>query len=192
MKDRLCVFCSSSEDLENKYYQLAEEFVYGMFKYNFDLIHGGGSIGIMGVLLRTAVAKQIDVIGVVPEKLNRSNIVDDKLQTLVVTKDMKDRKEYLRENSSAFIALPGGFGTLEEILEVITLKQLKYHNKPIVFLNAFGYFDNLLKQFDFMFENNFAVRDYRNLYFVAESSTEALEYIYNYKPENIYDKYLKE
>ncbi len=192
MKDRLCVFCSSSEDLENKYYQLAEEFVYGMFKYNFDLIHGGGNIGIMGALLRTAVTKQIDVIGVVPEKLNRNNIVDNKLQTLVVTKDMKDRKEYLRENSSAFIALPGGFGTLEEILEVITLKQLKYHNKPIVFLNAFGYFDNLLKQFDFMFENNFAVRDYRNLYFVAESSTEALEYIYNYKPENIYDKYLKE
>lgn len=192
MENRLCVFCSSSNDLEPKYYKLAEDLVLEIKKANYSIMHGAGSIGLMGSLLNAAKENNVNIIGVVPEKLNKPHIVDSKNQKLVVTKDMKDRKEYLRENSSAFIALPGGFGTLEEILEVITLKQLKYHNKAIVFINAYGYFDNLFKQFEYMFATNFANHNYRNLYFVANSPSEAIDYINNYTHQNIYDKYLRE
>jgi uncharacterized protein (TIGR00730 family) len=155
-------------------------------------MHGAGSIGLMGSLLNAANKNNVNIIGVVPEKLNKPHIVNSEIQKVVVTKDMKDRKEYLRNKSFAFIALPGGFGTLEEILEVITLKQLKYHNKAIVFVNAYGYFDNLFKQFEYMFETNFANQAYKNIYFIANTPSEAINYINNYKHENIYDKYLRE
>ena len=85
------------------------------------------------------------------------------------------------ERSDAFIALPGGFGTLEELLEIITLKQLEYHNKPIVILNVNNYYDDILKQFDKIFNENFACDEYRKLYYVTDSVSEAIEYIDSYK-----------
>jgi len=148
MKKTICVFCSSSEDLDKKYYEVAEELGKKIGLQNFDLIHGAGDIGLMGVLMKSAAAAGCKVTGVVPERLNRANIVSDKHQTLVITADMKDRKEYMRSSSDVFIALPGGFGTLEELSEVITLKQLKYHSKPIIIINSYGFYDNLLKQFE--------------------------------------------
>ncbi|MCK9254865.1 MAG: TIGR00730 family Rossman fold protein [Bacteroidales bacterium] len=192
MENKLCVFCSSSDDLDKKYYKLAEDLVLEIKKSKYSIMHGAGSIGLMGSLLNAANKNNVNIIGVVPEKLNKPHIVNSETQKVVVTKDMKDRKEYLRNKSFAFIALPGGFGTLEEILEVITLKQLKYHNKAIVFVNAYGYFDNLFKQFEYMFETNFANQAYKNIYFIANTPSEAINYINNYKHENIYDKYLRE
>lgn len=192
MKDKICVFCSSSEDLDQKYYSVANELGEIIAKNNFDLIHGAGTIGLMGALMKSAFACGCKVIGVVPERLNRDNIVCNLHQELVVTPDMKERKEFMRTNASAFIALPGGFGTLEEVLEVITLKQLKYHNKAIVIVNSFGYFDQLLKQFDYMFETGFAIEAYKSLYYIAQTPEEAINYIKNYTPEHIYDKYLRE
>ncbi|MDY0315853.1 MAG: TIGR00730 family Rossman fold protein [Bacteroidales bacterium] len=192
MENKLCVFCSSSDDLDKKYYKLAEDLVLEIKKSKYSIMHGAGSIGLMGSLLNAANKNNVNIIGVVPEKLNKPHIVNSEIQKVVVTKDMKDRKEYLRNKSFAFIALPGGFGTLEEILEVITLKQLKYHNKAIVFVNAYGYFDNLFKQFEYMFETNFANQAYKNIYFIANTPSEAINYINNYKHENIYDKYLRE
>jgi cytokinin riboside 5'-monophosphate phosphoribohydrolase len=192
MKDKICVFCSSSEDLDQKYYGVAAELGKIIALENYDLIHGAGTIGLMGVLMKSAATNGSKVIGVVPERLNRENIVSDLHQELVITVDMKDRKEYMRKNANAFITLPGGFGTLEEILEVITLKQLKYHNKAIVIVNSYGYFDHLLRQFDYMFDTGFAIEAYKNLYYIAQSPEDAINYIKNYTPEHIYDKYLRE
>jgi cytokinin riboside 5'-monophosphate phosphoribohydrolase len=192
MISTICVFCSSSEDLDSKYYQVADDLGKMMGKESINLIHGAGSIGLMGVLMKSAISAGCKVTGVVPERLNRENIVSDKYQTLIVTPDMKERKEYMRANSDAFIALPGGFGTLEEFAEVITLKQLKYHNKPIVILNSFGFYDNLLRQFEVFYDQNFAIKSYRNLYYVTQDLTDAFDYMKAYKPENIYDKYLRE
>ncbi len=189
MKD-ICVFCSSSEDLSEDYYVLADELGVLLGKNKMDLIHGAGTIGLMGALMKSAAASGCFVTGVVPERLNRKNIVSDKLQKLVVTTDMKERKEYMRSHSDAFIALPGGFGTLEELLEIITLKQLKYHSKPIVILNYKGFYDKLLEQFEVFYNEDFANPSYRELYFVAKTSTEAIDYIKKYVPKNIYDKYL--
>ncbi|MDD3687061.1 MAG: TIGR00730 family Rossman fold protein [Bacteroidales bacterium] len=192
MKDKICVFCSSSEDLDQKYYDVAAKLGKLIAEQDYDLIHGAGTIGLMGVLMHSAASSGCLVTGVVPERLNRANIVSDEHQKLVITPDMKERKEYMRQNSSAFIALPGGFGTLEEVLEIITLKQLKYHNKAIVIVNSYGYFDHLLHQFDFMFDTGFAIEAYKSLYYIAQNPEDALNYIKNYRPENIYDKYLRE
>jgi hypothetical protein len=192
MKHNICVFCSSSEDLDKKYYNVAEELGKILGLHNYDLIHGAGTIGLMGVLMKSAVTHGCKVTGVVPERLNRENIVSADHQTLIITADMKDRKEYMRTNADSFIALPGGFGTLEELMEVITLKQLKYHTKPIVIINPFGFYDKLLMQFDTFFDEKFTINSYRDLYFVTENVKDAIDYIENHRPGNIYDKYLKE
>lgn len=191
MKKNICVFCSSSEDLDDKYYNIAKEMGKQLGTNNYDLIHGAGSIGLMGVMMKNAVKAGCKVIGVVPERLNKANIVSDKYQELIITPDMKERKEYMRTNAEAFIALPGGFGTLEELLETITLKQLKYHSKPIVIINAYNFYEPLLQQFNVFYNENFTNESYKKLYHICETPKDALEYINNYKPENIYDKYLK-
>ena len=103
---------------------------------------------------------------------------------------MRERKAAMDERSDAFIALPGGYGTLEEILEIITLKQLKYHHKPIVILNINGFYDKLLDMFDNIIEQKFAKEDCKKLYFVAHNVVEALEYIDSYKPVVFTDKWL--
>ncbi|HNQ68080.1 MAG TPA: TIGR00730 family Rossman fold protein [Bacteroidales bacterium] len=192
MVKTICVFCSSSEDLDNKYYNLAKELGKLIGQTGYNLIHGAGSIGLMGVLMKSAAENGSVVTGVIPEHLNRKNIVNEDFQKLVITKDMKDRKEFMRNNSDAFIALPGGFGTVEELLEVITLKQLKYHSKPIVIINAHNYYYHLLEQFNEFYNQKFANNSYKALYNVTDDISEALNYIDSYKHENIYDKYLRE
>src|SRR5690606_1559013 len=103
------------------------------------------------------------VVGIVPEALNVSGIVYERCDEFIVTTGIRERKAIMDERSDAFIALPGGFGTLEELLEIITLKQLEYHNKPIVILNVNNYYDDILKQFDKIFNENFACDEYRKL-----------------------------
>ncbi len=192
MDKMICVFSSSSDNLEKKYYDLAESLGVEMGKNSYDLIHGAGIVGLMGTLMRSVYESNCKVTGVVPEKLNKGSIVNDKLQKLVVTADMKDRKEYMRAHASAFIALPGGFGTLEEILEVITLKQLQYHNKPIVIINYNGFYDNLLALFETFYQQQFANKVYQKLYYVCDNPKDAIDYIKNYKAIEIHDKYLND
>jgi cytokinin riboside 5'-monophosphate phosphoribohydrolase len=186
----ICVFCSSSEDLDPKFYDITELFGNEIALRGYNLIHGAGTIGLMGKLMKATAQGGANVVGVVPERLNKSNIVSTQFQKLIVTADMKDRKEYMRENSDAFIALPGGFGTLEELLEVITLKQLKYHNKPIVIFNPFGFYNNIINQFEHFYSLKFTDESYRKLYFVTDNINEAFDYLTNYEAQNIYDKYL--
>lgn len=102
-----------------------------------------------------------------------------------------ERKFKMRELSDSFIALAGGFGTLEEILEVITLKQLGYHSKAVVFINTNDFYNDLFRQFEKSYEEKFAKENYRKLYFVAKNAAEAMEYLLNYKPEAVIDKWFE-
>ncbi len=188
----ICVFCSSSDDLKKEYYNLAKDLGILLAKEHYSLIHGAGSIGLMGTLMQTASKLGVKITGVVPERLNRKNIVNDKYQKLIITPDMKERKEYMRKNSDAFIILPGGFGTIEELMETLTLKQLKYHSKPIVIINYNGFYDNLIKMFDVLYYENFTNKSYKNLYYICDNTKDAIDYIKNYVHTNIYDKYLRE
>jgi len=111
------------------------------------------------------------------------------LDELIVTEDMKERKELLRTKSDALITLPGGFGTLEEVLEVITLKQLGYHSLPIVLINIDGFYDDLKAQFEKSYEEKFAKKEYQKLFYFADNYQDTLEYIDNYQQEDMQTKW---
>ena len=146
------------------------------------LINGGANVGLMEAVTVAASQAGAKTIGIIPERLIGRSLASENSHEVVVTSDMQDRKARMRDVSDAFIALPGGFGTLEEILEVITLRQLSYHTKPIVFINTNGFFDNLFMQFEVSYRELFTKEIYRELYFVAKTAEEALKFISGYTP----------
>ena len=191
MEKRICVFCSSSDAIDAVYFNDAQNLGKIIGVRHYQLIHGGGKIGLMGVIARTVQQFGGTVMGIIPEKLNMIGIASETDDQLVVTKDMQERKAVMRDNSDVFIALPGGFGTLEEVMEVITLKQLRYHSCPIIFINTNNFYGKLLDQFEVFYQQDFAKPNYRKLYFVANNIDQAIDYIDNYQPETIEDKWFK-
>lgn len=186
----ICVYSSSSNYIDKAYFDLATELGKTIAINKDILLYGGGMRGLMGATATAAHDMGGKVIGVIPEALNQKGIVYETCDELIVTKDIRERKSFMDARSDAFIALPGGFGTLEELLEIITLKQLKYHNKPIVILNINSYYDSLLKQFDSIVDQSFAHHESSLLYHVLPNVKEALDYIESYKPTEFEDKQL--
>lgn len=178
----ICVFSSSSNAIKEVYFHEAEQLGKLIAKGNHTLINGGANVGLMEAVTISASLAGGKTIGIIPEKLIGRSLASANSHEVIVTPDMHNRKERMRDISDAFIALPGGFGTLEEILEVITLRQLEYHTKPIVFINTNHFFDNLFKQFEVSYNEMFAKDIYRELYFVAQNAAEAMDFISNYIP----------
>ncbi|HNV96288.1 MAG TPA: TIGR00730 family Rossman fold protein [Bacteroidales bacterium] len=176
-KKALCVFCSSSEQIDVKYKLEASQLGEMIAKRGYDLVHGGGKVGLMGVIASKVQENGGKVTGILPESLNLEGIASETDDEIIITKDMPDRKAEMRKRSQAFIILPGGFGTLEELFETITLKQLKYIQKPIVLLNVHHYFDELISFIDKAVELRFISDKDRQLIFITESCEEALNYI---------------
>ena len=179
----ICVFSSSSNALYEIYFQAARQLGALIGTGGHQLIYGGSNVGLMEETAKAARKSGARTVGIIPRRLNDKELGSKANVEQIVTDNMRDRKYLMRSRSEAFIALPGGFGTLEEILEVITLKQLHYHNKPIVFINVNGFFDLLLEHFERSYEETFAREEYRDLYYIAETPQEAMDYIENYKPE---------
>jgi cytokinin riboside 5'-monophosphate phosphoribohydrolase len=186
----ICVYTSSSDALDKVFYDEAENLARIFLKEKFQLIYGGAKVGMMGRMAKIIVGNAGKVIGVIPELIFNHNIGEESIE-LIVTEDMKSRKAKMAELSDAFIALPGGFGTLEELAEILTLKQLQYHQKPIVIINTSGFYNKLLEFFEVFFTNNFAKSDYKKLYYVAGNSEDAVEYIKTYQPPAIESKWFK-
>jgi uncharacterized protein (TIGR00730 family) len=178
----ICVYSSSSSIVDKKYFVAARELGTKMAQRGMGLIFGGGMVGLMGETARAVHGANGKVVGVIPEALNEKGIVYENCDELIVTKGLRERKAIMDERADAFIALPGGFGTLEELLEIITLKQLRYHNKPVVVLNIDGFYDGLIQVFENIIQLKFAKVISRDLYHVAENVDEALSYIENYVP----------
>jgi cytokinin riboside 5'-monophosphate phosphoribohydrolase len=187
----VCVFSSSSNAIADIYVNEAIDLAMLIGQSNFCLINGGSNVGTIDVIIREAGKHGAKTIGIIPEKLRDFNLASIHAHEIIVSGDMMDRKHKMREMSDAFIALAGGFGTLEEILEVITLKQLRYHHKAIVFINTNGYYDDLFCQFEKSYTEKFAKDDYRNLYFIAENAFQAMIYLRNYKPEEVVNKWFE-
>ena len=187
----ICVFSSSSNAIADVYVNEAIDLARLIGQSGFCLINGGSNVGTMDVITREAGINGAKTIGVIPEKLRDFNLASAHAHEIIVSGDMMDRKFKMRELSDAFIALAGGFGTLEEILEVITLKQLSYHNKAVVFINTNGFYDDLFRQFEKSYEEKFAKENYRRLYFVAENSLEAMNYLRDYQPEELVNKWFE-
>ncbi len=186
----ICVFCSSSNQIPKEYSAMAAELGAKMAKNGFNLVHGGGKIGLMGVLAASVQQNGGKVTGVLPELLNLEGIASETDDEIIITKDMADRKAEMRKRSRAFIALPGGFGTLEELMEVITLKQLGYLNVPIVIINTYSFYDNLTALFSNMYSLKFADESYNTLFFITKDPCEAIDYIKNYNYPEIRKKWL--
>jgi len=180
MNKNICVFCSSSDHLSDKYYDAARELGTAIGNSGNHIVYGGTNVGLMHASAFATKNSGGKVFGVIPELIQSKGIASDYADELIVTSDMKERKEVIREKSDAFVALPGSFGTLEEILEVITLKQLGYHTKPIVFVDVDGFYSALKAQFDMQYQENFANESFRNMYVFVSNAADALDYIDNY------------
>lgn len=190
MNKVICVYSSSSNTVDRVYFEAAARLGREIALRGDTFLFGGGLTGLMGECARAVHEHQGKVIGVIPEALNEKGIVYDDCDELVVTRDMRLRKAQMDERSDAFIALPGGFGTIEEIMEIITLKQLRYHNKPIVLLNIGGYYDALLEQFDVIIKQQFAKAGSLDLFYITETVSKALDYIDNYVPSDYTERWL--
>jgi uncharacterized protein (TIGR00730 family) len=188
---KICVYCSSSNALSDKYFREAEELGALLGKNGHSLINGGANVGLMEAVTMAAKQAGARTLGIIPEMMKGKNLVSNHAHEVEITNDMTDRKARMRELSDAFIALPGGFGTLEEILEVITLKQLDYHRKPIVFINTNDFFKFLFLQFENAFAEHFSKPEYRKLYHIAADPAEAISYIENYQPGEVINKWFK-
>jgi len=182
MNKVICVYSSSSGAIDPVYFDAASVLGREIAEKEDLFLFGGGLTGLMGAGARAVHQHHGQVIGIIPEALNIKGIVYDRCDELVVTKCMRERKAIMDERSDAFIALPGGYGTLEEILEIITLKQLRYHNKPIVILNINHFYDKLLEQFETFVHQQFAKKECNQLYFVTGDISSALDYIDSYVP----------
>ncbi len=178
----ICVYSASSDAVSPEYLDIARDLGRQIACRGYTLIYGGGAIGLMGAIARAVHEEGGTVVGVIPEFMLDWGVAYDNSDDLIVTRDMRERKATMENMSDAFIALPGGFGTLEEMLEIITLKQLGRHNKPIVFLNARGFYNCLRDTFEHMYAERFAKSEYRSLYKFALDADEALQYIETYQP----------
>jgi uncharacterized protein (TIGR00730 family) len=190
MNDKvICVYCSSSDAISPVYVQAAEALGTQLARRGWALIYGGGNVGTMWVVARTVQSHKGQVIGVIPEKLHGFKLANHDADELVVTQDMRERKAVMELRADGFVALPGGFGTLEEVLEILTLKQLGYHAKPVVFVNVNGFFDDLLAMFERIYHEQFAKDSTRRLYYVAADVDDALAYIESYQPVDLEQKW---
>lgn len=188
----ICIYGASSTKVGEKYKKAAFETGRLIAKHGYSLVFGAGGHGLMGEAARGAHECGGEIVGVIPEKLNLPGIVSEYCTNVIVTPTMHVRKETMEQSSDAFIALAGGFGTLEELLEVITLKQLGYIDVPIVILNTDGYYDSLIDMFNCCVKESFADKKYLDLFFVADDPEAAMDYIMNYRADGVFpDKMLE-
>ena len=172
MEKLLCVYCSSSDRVDRKYVAAAEEMGRELAARGWGLVYGGGKTGLMGAVARAAKAGGGRVVGVIPEFMKARELAFGEADELVTVVTMRERKLLMEARADAFVALPGGWGTLEEILEILTLRQLDMVKKPCVFLNQDGFYDPLLQLFDRMLAEKFFKPSNMELFRVAKTVPE--------------------
>jgi uncharacterized protein (TIGR00730 family) len=173
----VCVYCSSSSAIAPHFAEAAVELGTLLGRQGLALVYGGASVGLMGVLAQAVQRHGGRVIGFIPQSLRDREIAYEAADELVVTRDLRERKALMESRADAFVALPGGFGTLEEVLEILTLKQLRAHQKPVVFLNTAGFYDPLLAVFEQLREQRFARPESRQAYHVVAEPAEAIQWL---------------
>lgn len=177
----ICLYGASSADTDQKYILAVEQLGEAMARRRHALVFGGGASGLMGAAARGVHKEGGDIIGVAPGFFNVDGVLFEHCTERIITQGMRDRKQTMEDRSDAFIAAPGGIGTFEEFFEILTLKQLGRHQKPIVIYNIFGYYDALINMIDNAISQSFVKEKCKELYAVCSSPDEALDYIENYK-----------
>ncbi len=189
MIDSICVYCSSSTRVSEQHKETAGDLGRGIAESGYSLVYGGGNLGLMRDVARSAKSTGGRVTGIIIKKFYERGLAFKDADRMIVVETMDSRKRIMREISDAFISLPGGFGTLDELLEVVSLKQLHFHNKPVVIVNTNGFFDELVQWIEKAVKEDFIKQKYKNLYYVAESVFDCIEYIKRYVPEQVPEKW---
>lgn len=186
----ICVFASASNDLAEVYYKDAQMLGFLIAQSGYGIVYGGSRRGLMYACASAVKQAGGKVYGIMPKKLADAGLANpEDCDEFFITEGMRERKAKLDELSDAVIAIAGGFGTLEEISEMITQKQLGYSNKPIVILNTNRLYDPLVEFFENVINQGFADKDLRKVYYIANSPEDALDYIKEYHGEGAYVKY---
>ncbi|XP_058072722.1 probable cytokinin riboside 5'-monophosphate phosphoribohydrolase LOGL10 [Magnolia sinica] len=179
---RICVFCGSRPGYSPAFSDAALELGKQLVERKINLVYGGGSVGLMGLISQTVFNGGCHVLGVIPKALLPHEISGEAIGEVRTVADMHERKSEMAKNADAFIALPGGYGTMEELLEMITWSQLGIHEKPVGLLNVDGYYNSLLALFDKGVEEGFIEDSARHIIVSSETAEELLRKMEEYAP----------
>jgi len=182
MRKRFCVFCGSSSGADPAYAAAAASLASQLAARNISVVYGGSNVGLMGVLADTALAAGGEVIGVIPRALVEKEVAHTHLSELRIVGSMHQRKALMAELSDGFIALPGGYGTLDEFCEILTWVQLGLERKPCGVLNVRGYYDHLLSLFDHAVEERFLRPQHRCMLLCDTTAESLIERMLRYEP----------
>ena len=182
---RVCVYCGSNSGSLPAYAEAARELGSELARRGLGLVYGGGRVGLMGIVADAVLAGGGEVIGVIPQGLAKKEVAHFDLKDLRIVNSMHERKALMVELADAFIAMPGGFGTLEEFCEVLTWAQLGIHRKPHGLLNVAGFYDSLLTFFDHAMERNFIRAVHRELVITESDPARLLDLIANAHMPNL-------
>lgn len=188
---KLCVFCASSDSVAETYFDAARDLGERIGRGGHELIYGGTDVGLMGALARATHARGGRVTGVIPDKIYDRGLGYSSADELIVTSTMEERKRKMEDLADAFLALPGGFGTLDEVFQAIALRQLHYHTKPVVFLNVNGYYEPLMEFLELGFKEKFTREAARDFYHLAPDAEQALRYIQDFVPKEAPPKWFE-
>lgn len=179
---KIAVFCGSSSGNNIEYTNVTKELGKFFVENNIDLVYGGGNVGLMGVIADSVMHNGGKVYGVIPEKLQEKELAHNEITELHIVSNMHERKAMMADMADAFVVLPGGAGTLEEIFEVWTWAQLGFHNKPCAFLNINGFYDKLFEMIDNMCEKQFLKQEYSDMLIKTDNLEKLLKAIKTYIP----------
>ena len=183
----ICVYGAASSLINESYFEAGEELGRKIAEKGHGLVFGGGANGMMGAVARGAFEKSGYILGIIPSFFEESNseITFENCSEYIYTETMRERKQNLEEKSNAFIITPGGIGTLDEFFEILTLKQLGRHNKPIAIYNINGFFDELDIMMNKSIEQKFITDDCKELYSIFNNPDDLLNYLQNYDEDDI-------
>ncbi|KAK9052778.1 hypothetical protein SSX86_029408 [Deinandra increscens subsp. villosa] len=182
--NKICVFCGSHPGHRQVFSVAATELGDELVNRKINLVYGGGSVGLMGMISQRVFDGGCHVLGVIPKALVPLEISGETVGEVRIVSDMHERKAEMARESDAFIALPGGYGTMEEVLEMITWSQLGIHKKPVGLLNVDGYYNNLLALFDNGVKEGFIKPVARDIVLSASNAIDLLTKMEQYKPEH--------
>lgn len=189
---RICVFCGSSVGNDDVYKNAAIRLATLFVKKDIQLVYGAGNIGLMGVMADTMLSMGGKVIGIIPKLLVEKEVVHSNLTELIIVESMHKRKALMIEKSDAFIVLPGGFGTLDEMFEALTWKQLNIIQKPLGVLNVNSYFDLLISFIETAVNEKFIRSEHKESLIIDVDENNLLKKIINYEPVKIHEKWIDE
>ena len=180
--DSICVFCGSSEGNDHEIIEQANALGKKLAEKEITLVYGASKRGIMGEVAKSCLDNHGKVVGAIPQFLKLKEVVHLGLTELITTENMHDRKLKMQELSDGFIALPGGFGTLEELFEITTWAQLGLHQKPIALLNTGGFFNHLIAMMEEMVRRGFLRMDNFEMVIIDDDIDRLIDKMYNFKP----------